>query len=51
MEVNGLVVRTVYPEVPLRVEYSLSVLGETLIPILKEINTWGHGFHDMTSIL
>ncbi len=51
LEKDGLVVRTVYPEVPLRVEYSLSVMGETLIPILKEINTWGHGFRDMTSIL
>ncbi len=50
LEKDGLIVRTVYAEVPVRVEYSLSLFGKSLIPILKEINIWGNGFHDMTTI-
>jgi DNA-binding HxlR family transcriptional regulator len=45
LEKDGMIVRTVYPEVPVRVEYALSVFGKSLIPILKEINIWGTGFH------
>lgn len=41
MEADGLVVRTVFPEVPPRVEYSLSDLGETMRPIIKSMETWG----------
>ena len=41
MEADGLVVRTVYPEVPPRVEYALSDLGETMRPIIKSMETWG----------
>lgn len=35
MEVGGIIARTVHPEVPLRVEYSLSDLGESMRPIMK----------------
>ncbi|MFT3985494.1 MAG: helix-turn-helix domain-containing protein [Lachnospiraceae bacterium] len=45
LERDGMIVRTVYPKVPLRVEYALTVFGESLIPILKELNIWGTGFH------
>ena len=38
MESDGLVIRTVYPEVPPRVEYSLSELGLTLKPILDSMD-------------
>lgn len=41
LEKGGLIIRNVYPEVPLRVEYSLSDFGKSLMPILKEINKWG----------
>ena len=41
MEEDGLVVRTVYPEVPPHVEYSLSKLGESMRPILMEMQKWG----------
>lgn len=41
MESDGIIIRTVYPEVPPRVEYSLSELGETLRPILDAMETWG----------
>jgi DNA-binding HxlR family transcriptional regulator len=41
MEDDGLIVRTVYPEVPPRVEYSLSELGMSLKPILDDMIEWG----------
>lgn len=41
LESCNLVVREVYPEVPPRVEYSLSENGRTLIPILIQLNEWG----------
>ncbi len=41
MESDGIIVRTVYAEVPPRVEYSLSPLGETLRPILDAMQAWG----------
>ena len=44
MEDDGLLIRKVYPEVPPRVEYSLSELGNTMRPIIKEMETWGLGY-------
>ena len=41
MESDGIVIRTVYAEVPPRVEYSLSELGKTLRPILDAMQAWG----------
>lgn len=41
MEEDGLVTRTAYPEMPPRVEYSLSELGESMRPIIKVMETWG----------
>lgn len=41
LESNGLISRTVYPEVPPRVEYSMTKLGATLSPILDSMATWG----------
>ncbi|EIT86951.1 HTH-type transcriptional regulator [Fictibacillus macauensis ZFHKF-1] len=41
MEEDDLLVRTVYPEVPPRVEYSLSAKGTSLIPLLEMICNWG----------
>ena len=41
LEHDGLIVRTVYAEVPPRVEYRLSPLGETLRPILDAVAAWG----------
>lgn len=41
MENDGIVVRTVYPEVPPRVEYALSELGESMRPILDAMEAWG----------
>ena len=41
MEENRLVKRTVYAEVPPRVEYELTLIGQQLIPIIKQLEKWG----------
>ncbi|MBO6231886.1 MAG: helix-turn-helix transcriptional regulator [Ruminiclostridium sp.] len=41
MEADGIITRTVYPEVPPRVEYALSELGESMRPILDAMQAWG----------
>ena len=40
LETDGLVTRTMYPEIPPRVEYELTDAGKALIPILQSINEW-----------
>lgn len=41
MEADGIITRTVYPEVPPRVEYALSDLGESIRPIMDAMEIWG----------
>lgn len=40
-DLDGIITRTVYPEVPPRVEYALSELGESMRPIIKSMEIWG----------
>lgn len=47
MERDGIITRTVYAEVPPRVEYALSELGETMKPILDSMEKWGNEYKAM----
>ena len=44
MEADGIITRTVYPEVPPRVEYALSELGQSMRPILDAMEKWGTAY-------
>lgn len=39
---DGLLIRREYPQVPPKVEYSLTEKGQSIMPILQEICKWGH---------
>ena len=44
MEEDGIITRTVYPEVPPRVKYALSDVGESMRPILTAMQEWGTNY-------
>ncbi len=46
MEDDGIITRTVYPEVPPRVEYALSELGESMRPIITVMEEWGISYKE-----
>jgi DNA-binding HxlR family transcriptional regulator len=46
LESDGLIKRKVYAEVPLRVEYSMTDFGRTLLPVLDAIAKWGRKMGD-----
>ena len=41
LEADGILERTIYPEIPPRVEYSITEYGETLLPIIDQMKAWG----------
>lgn len=41
LEQTGLLERIVYPTVPPKVEYKLSPMGESVIPVIDTLNAWG----------
>ena len=47
LEEDGIIIRTVYPEVPPRVEYALSDLGESMRPIINSMEAWGLDYQKM----
>ncbi len=49
LEADGLISRTVFPEVPIRVEYELTETGRSLVPIIRQLTDWA--MHNMKSIL
>lgn len=44
MEEDGIITRTVYAEVPPRVEYALSDLGKSLRPLMDAMEAWGRDY-------
>jgi DNA-binding HxlR family transcriptional regulator len=40
LEADGLILRTQYPEIPPRVEYELTNLGRTLLPLIADLTAW-----------
>ena len=44
LELDGLVVRTVHPETPVRIEYSLTQKGASLKPVMAEIEQWSQNW-------
>ena len=49
LEADGLLARTVFPEVPIRVEYELTTAGKSLVPIIHSLTDWA--LNNMKSIL
>lgn len=47
LEADGLISRTVYAEVPPRVEYQLTESAILLIPVWDQLNEWGHQHREM----
>jgi DNA-binding HxlR family transcriptional regulator len=46
LENDGMIARKVYPEIPPKVEYSITEKGKTSIPIISSLRDWGHDFKD-----
>lgn len=46
MEADGIITRTLYPEVPPRVVYALSEPGESMRPIMKAMEIWGNNYKE-----
>ena len=49
LEDDALVIRKVYAEVPPRVEYRLSEIGESLRPVIDTLKAWGEGHQERLS--
>jgi DNA-binding HxlR family transcriptional regulator len=49
LEDDKLVIRKVYAEVPPRVEYTLSEIGESLRPVIETLRAWGEGHQERLS--
>jgi DNA-binding HxlR family transcriptional regulator len=50
LEADGLIVRKVYPEVPPKVEYSLTERGRSLAPVIAALKTWADAYIDPATL-
>jgi DNA-binding HxlR family transcriptional regulator len=50
LEQDGIITRTVFAEVPPRVEYALSEIGESMRPILASMQQWGENYKEKMSM-
>ncbi|WP_147916191.1 winged helix-turn-helix transcriptional regulator [Ruania zhangjianzhongii] len=51
LEEDGVLVRTVHPEVPPRVEYALTDLGRSLMPVVAAMDAWGGHFAQVSGLV
>ena len=51
MDEDGIVIRTAYPEVPPRVEYTLTDVGYSLAPVLDAMASWGTDYKTFLKLL
>lgn len=49
LEDDGVIIRKVYAEVPPKVEYSLSEVGQTLLPVIQSLTQWGKMYMTYTN--
>ncbi len=49
LEIEGIVLRKVFVEIPVRIEYSLSIKGKSLKPALEEIQRWAETWHQQSN--
>lgn len=47
LERDGIIHKEVYVEVPLRVEYSLTPIGKSLLPVIKALSKWGEYYESI----
>ena len=47
LESDGIIIRTVYPEIPPRVDYRLTEFGRSVFPVLNAISSWGRKYMKM----
>lgn len=50
MEKDGIVKRTIFAEVPLRVEYELTEIGRELVPVCTKLKQWGNKHRNLNEI-
>lgn len=46
LEQDGLISRKVYPEVPPKVEYTITEIGKSTVPIIESLRSWGENFKE-----
>lgn len=50
LEEDDIILRTLYPVVPPKTEYSLTEFGETLVPIVNALCKWGEHYFEATGV-
>lgn len=49
LEQDGILLKTIYPVIPPKTEYRLTELGETLTPVIEEMNKWGQMYNELNT--
>ncbi len=49
LEAHGIIDRRIYPQIPPKVEYSLSELGQTVIPVIQQLSAWGRQYRESSA--